>query len=201
MKSKLSALLLATGLMLGATNASAASFVVKAMDNSSGGGTALNTGIALTSGQTLVVSSSTNDLWSAGAADRISDANGLTGLRLATALDDSGKPVGTVIGGNYGIWSSGGLAAPYGSLGGRIGSSLQLLGANYTCPAWATGNLELFYWDSNSGDNFGEITFEINAKTGGSVPEPTSWAMMLTGFALLGTALRRSRRTARVRYT
>ena len=30
----------------------------------------------------------------------------------------------------------------------------------------------------------------------GAVPEPASWAMMLTGFGLLGTALRRSRRNA-----
>lgn len=30
----------------------------------------------------------------------------------------------------------------------------------------------------------------------GAVPEPASWAMMLTGFGLLGTALRSSRRKA-----
>ena len=197
MKSKLSALVMTAALALGATSASAATFVVKAMDNSSSGGTALNTGIALTAGQTLTVSSSTNDLWSAGAADRISDANGLTGLRLATALDDSGKPVGSVIGGNYGILNTAGLAAPFGSLVGRIGSSLQLIGANYTGPAWATGTLELFYWDSNSGDNFGQITFDINAKSSGAVPEPTTWAMMLAGFGLLGAAMRRARRAVR----
>lgn len=72
----------------------------------------------------------------------------------------------------------------------------------FTAPSGASrlflGTSDGFGWYNNVG------TIDVNIRqvsTSGSVPEPTSWAMMLTGFALLGTALRRSRRTARVRYT
>lgn len=42
----------------------------------------------------------------------------------------------------------------------------------------------------------GTGTFNISATA--AVPEPASWAMMLTGFGLLGTMLRRGRRNATV---
>ena len=177
--------------------ASAATFVVDAFTHSSnaGAGTPLNTGIALTAGQTLTVSSSTNDLWSAGALPRFSDANGLVGNRFATAADDSGQAPGTQIGQNFGLWNNFGYDAPYGALVGRIGSSYQLLGANFSGPAWATGTLELFYWDSNQGDNAGSIAFDINA-----VPEPATWGMMIMGFGVMGAAMRRRRQQVRVTY-
>ncbi|MEQ1549410.1 MAG: PEPxxWA-CTERM sorting domain-containing protein [Chakrabartia sp.] len=164
-------------------------FIVDAATHSSLGvsGTPLNTGIALTTGQNFTVSSSTNDLWSAGALPRFSDANGLTGSRLATALDDSGQAVGTQIGGNFGLPNFGGYAAPYGSLVGRIGGVYQLIGANYAGPAWNTGNLELFYWDSNAGDNSGRIAFDINS----AVPEAATWMMLILGFGIVGGTLRR----------
>jgi hypothetical protein len=38
-------------------------------------------------------------------------------------------------------------------------------------------------------------TFTLNGPAGGAVPEPASWAMMITGFGLAGATLRR-RRTA-----
>jgi PEP-CTERM motif len=170
-----------------AAPASAAVFIVKALDHSldSGSGTPLNTGIALTTGQSLSLSSSTNDLWSAGVLPRYSDANGLVGVRFATALDDSGQPIGTQIGGNFGTPTLAGHTAPFGSLVGRIGGVYQTLGANFSGPAWNTGTLELFYFDSTTPDNFGEIAFNI------SVPEPGSWALMILGFGLVGAAIRR----------
>jgi hypothetical protein len=185
---------LATAATLLASHSSqAAIVVVSALTHSSnsGSGTPLNTGIALTAGQTLTVSSSTNDLWSAGALPRFSDANGLVGNRLATALDDSGQAVGTTIGANFGLPTIFGYSAPYGSLVGRIGSTYQLIGANFSGPAWGTGNLELFYWDDFTGDNAGQITFNITTGNTGAVPEPASWALMLAGFGMTGTALRK----------
>lgn len=172
-----------------AVPAQSAVVVVQAQANSSSGGTGLVFG-PVTAGQGLIVSSSTNDLWSAGPPFRISDANGLVADRYAVAGDDSGATPGTQIGANYGTWTQDGFSAAYGTLVGRIGSDYQLLGANYNGSAWATGNLELFYWDSNNGDNFGEISFNITA-----VPEPGSWALMIFGFGLTGAALRNRRKT------
>lgn len=166
----------------------AATVVVQAQANSITGGTAVVFG-PVASGQTLTVSSSTNDLWSAGPPFRISDANGLVGDRYAVAGDDSGASPGTQIGANYGTFSIGTFSAPYGALVGRIGSTYQLLGANFSGPAWGSGNLELFYWDGFSGDNFGEITFNIAA-----VPEPSTWALAILGFGVVGAGLRRQRK-------
>ena len=192
---KMSSYLAAGALAFATAPASAATFVVSAFNHSSnnGTGTPLNTGISLTTGQILTISSSTDDLWSAGALPRYSDANGLTGNRFATATDDSGQAVGTQIGTNFGLPTFFGYSAPFGSLVGRIGGVYQLVGANFSGPAWGTGNLELFYWDSNNGDNFGDISFSISA-----VPEPAAWALMIAGFGLTGAAIRRR---AKVRVT
>ncbi len=168
--------------------ANAATFVVKALDHSinSGAGSALNTGLTFTTGDALNVSASTDDLWSAGALPRFSDANGLVADRLATASDDSGQSVGTQIGANFGAVTIDGFAAPFGALVGRIGSDYKLLGTSYTGGAWATGTLELFYWDTFTGDNSGDILVAVNG-----VPEPAAWAMMLAGFGIAGAAMRR----------
>lgn len=49
-------------------------------------------------------------------------------------------------------------------------------------------------------DVLGDPDFNVGSTPvgtlGSAVPEPASWAMMLTGFGLLGTALRTSRRNA-----
>lgn len=176
----------------------AATFVVDALANSSSGGSALNTGINLATGDVFTVSSSTDDLWSAGALPRFSDADGLdTNQRFATATDDSGEAVGTYIGGDFfGSWSQDGHTANYGSLVGRINGVYQTLGANFSGPAWENGTLELFYWDSNSGDNFGAITFNITA----GVPEASTWAMMILGLGGIGAAMRRRKQSVAVRF-
>jgi len=182
---------LAVGLAL-AGAANAATYVVAAMGNSSSGGAGLPT-IALNAGDVFSVSASTDDLWSAGALPRFSDADGLTGNRFATATDDSGQPVGTLIGANFGLWNQHGVSLPFGSLVGELGGVFQFLGTSFSGPAWASGTLNLYYWDSNNGDNFGDIKVDITQRGGGGVPEPASWALMITGFGLTGALLRRRR--------
>jgi hypothetical protein len=177
------------GTMLFSNPASAAVFVVDSAANSSGGGTGLAT-FAVTSGQKIKVASSTDDLWSLGALPRFTDANGLTADRFATASDDSGQAVGTKIGRDFGLYASGPYSFAYGSLVGEIGGVYKLLGANSTTSAWGTGTLNLYNWDSNLGDNSGSIRFDVSV-----VPEPATWAMLIAGFTLVGSGLRRRRRS------
>ena len=120
-------LILAVGLLAAAPlPASAANFVVDALANSANisgvtvTGTGLDT-ISLTMGENFSVTSNTNDLWSLGSLPRFSDANGLTGIRLATASDDSGQPVGTQIGADFGLLAAEGVNTSFGTLVGEIG--------------------------------------------------------------------------------
>ena len=131
---------------------------------------------------------------SAGPLPRWSDANGLIADRYKTASDDSVAAVGQQIGTNFGTWTQNGFTAPYGSLVGQIGSTYMLLGANGTFVAPTAGVLNLYYWDSNNGDNTGSIAFNI----GTAVPEPATWGMMILGFGAVGAGLRR--RSAKVTY-
>lgn len=170
---------------LAAQSVQAATVVVDAYANSSSGGVAVNA-ITLTAGQAFTISSSTDDLWSAGDLPRYSDANGLTGNRYATASDDSGQAIGTLIGINFGPYSQAGHSAAYGSLVGEIGGQYLTLGANFSGVAPASGTLHLYYWDSNYGDNTGHITFNVSA-----VPEPATYLMMMGGLLLLAPFRRR----------
>ncbi len=169
--------------------AQAAPFTVKAFDNSSSGGTGLAT-ISLLAGQSFTVSAGSDDLWSAGPLPRFSDADGLTGVRFATATDDSGMPVGTRIGAKFGAWVQHRLAAAYGSLVGEIGGNYFVVGTSFNGVAASAGTLNLFYWDSNNSNNFGEITAQVNVA---GVPEPETYALLLAGLGALGFIARRRR--------
>lgn len=74
---------------------------------------------------------------------------------------------------------------------GRKLTSVTLSGASSFAPAFTfnQGNLSfnLSGLSVNAGDT---VVFNIAA----AVPEPANWAMMITGFGLAGTALRRRRR-------
>ena len=188
--SALRPLALAIAALLVGAAAHAAPYTVKAFDNSSSGGTGLAT-ISLLAGQNFSVNASSDDLWSAGALPRYSDADGLTYNRFATAADDSGQAVGTQIGANFGLYSQGNLAAAYGTLVGQIDSGdYFVIGSAFNGVAAATGMLNLYYWDSNNGDNFGEISAEVNVA---GVPEPETYALMLAGLGALGFVARRRR--------
>ena len=179
---------LALAALLASASAHAATFVVDALGNSSSGGTGLAT-VALTAGQSFSVSVDTDDLWSAGALPRWSDADGLTGNRFATGSDESGEAAGTLIGIDFGLWSQGNLSAAYGTLVGQIDSGdYFVIGTSFSGTASASGTLKLYYWDSNNGDNVGSISANINA-----VPEPETYALMLAGLGAVGFMSRRRR--------
>jgi hypothetical protein len=164
-----------------AGSAHATVFVVGASANSSTGGVGLPS-LTVTDGEQFTVTSSTDDLWSAGELPRFADGDGLVMDRFATASDDSGEPVGTLI-------------APFASLVGEIDGVYRELGANFSGAAWGTGTLNLYFWDQNSFDNSGTIAFDVSPASGG-VPEPAAWAMMILGFGLAGGLLRARPRTA-----
>jgi hypothetical protein len=170
--------------------AGAANVVVDAQGNSSSGGVGATTGLNLTTGQSFTVTVNPGDLWNAGPLPRWSNADGLTHDLFATGSDDSGQAAGTLIGQNFGLWTQHGLSAAYGTLVGDIGGVFHTLGSNFAGPAWGSGALTLYYWDSNNSDNTQFITAAVNA-----IPEPATWAMMIGGFGLMGLTLR-SRKTA-----
>ena len=76
---------------------------VFAYDNSSSGGTGAETEIFLTAGDSFSVIAGVDDLWSAGANPRWSNAKGLVGYLYATGADQSGSPSGTLIGQNFDV--------------------------------------------------------------------------------------------------
>jgi len=76
--------------LAGVSATSAQAVVVDAFTNSSSGGTGSSTGVFLTVGQIFTVDVNPNDLWNAGALPRWSNADGLTGVLLATGLGFAG---------------------------------------------------------------------------------------------------------------
>ena len=55
----------------------------------------------------------------------------------------------------------------------------------------APATVDFFLYDDALGDNRGGVSIGVSA-----VPEPATWAMMITGFALVGFGLRSCRKTA-----
>lgn len=130
----------------------ASSFNVKAMQNSVSGGTGLNTQLHVEPGQLLVISVDPADVWSAGAADRTSNANGL----------------GNPLGGDYGLFTRGSQSFLYGALVGSLdnGSTFFGIGTLLTMTVLTSGTLKLYYWDSNNNDNAGQIRVLVNVYDG-----------------------------------
>lgn len=183
---KLLATLAAICGLLMAPLSQAASFDVDARANSISGGSGVDT-LTFSLGDWFSVSANPGDLWSAGALPRWSNADGLIGNLFASGSDESGQPAGTLIGQDYGLYSSGGFAAPYGALVGRIGGGdYFLIGTSFSGQANASGMLKLFYWDQNFLDNADHIAVTVTA-----VPEPGTLAMLLAGLGLMGVMARR----------
>lgn len=128
-------------------------FIVKAKENSVSGGTPMITGVSVTKGQLLTISVSPDDKWSAGAADRESNANGL----------------GNPFGGNYGVFTNASFSFFYGSLVGSLdeGKTYFAVGTRLEMSILIpNGRLLLYYWDSNNTDNTGEITATVAVYNG-----------------------------------
>ena len=173
---------------LASTGQNLVQIVVQALANSYTGGTLVPV-FDVVQGQTIRVSSSTNDLWSAGFLPRFSDGDGLVAFRLATAQDDSGIQPGTQIGAAFGNLAIGNFSAPFGALVGQIGNQNVLLGANGTVTAPATGTLSVGYWDSNAGDNTGSIAFTFaTGSGGGGTSNPANLTVTTGGNLTVGSA-------------
>jgi len=123
-------------------------FVVKAKENSVSGGVPMQTGVAVGPGDLLTVSVPAEQTWSAGAADRISNANGL------------GNPLG---GTQYGQYVKGIFSFLCGSLVGSLdgGKTFFAVGTRMEMTILAKGKLSLYYWDINDDDNFDSVTATV----------------------------------------
>lgn len=131
-------------------------FVVKAKENSVSGGAPLVTGISVSKGELLTISVAPDDKWSAGAADRESNANGLS----------------NPFGGNYGVFTKGVFSFFYGSLVGSLddGKTFFAVGTRMEMSIlFPTGRLLLYYWDSNNADNTGSILATVAVYKGPAV--------------------------------
>ena len=162
---------IAASLMAPTSGARAAIFTVEAINDIPSW---LDTGINLASSTTYnfsVVSPGT--IWSAGSdvpSSRKSNANG---------IDPS----------FYGQFTFGDLTANYGSLVGEVGNHFFLIGTGPLSLSGLTGELKIGYWDSFYGDNAGSQTLAITT----GIPEASTLAMMILGFAAVGfMAYRRS---------
>ena len=126
-----------------------------------------DTGLNLVSGNTYnftVIDPGT--IWSAGSNtpfSRDSDANGI-------------PP-----GGGYGVLTMDSFTANFGAVVGDAGGHLFLIGTGPLNLPGLSGELTVGYWDSFYGDNSGSQQLSVSA-----VPEPSTWAMMILGFAGLG---------------
>lgn len=172
---------------------------VDAAANSISGGTGLPT-VTVNLGDPLTITAGAGDLWSAGALPRWSNADGLVVSLVATGTDDSGEPAGTTIGQNFGTVTVDGFTAPFGALVGEIGGAYRLIGTSFQGPAWGSGLLEFWYWDSNSADNSGSIRVSFATATNGGgdptvpVPVPAPLALLGAGALLAGCFARRPHR-------
>jgi hypothetical protein len=149
-----------------------AAYVVDAEANASLN-TPLDTHVTLTAAMlyTFAVENAATTIWSAG-----SD-NPYPRTSTAAGID----PVVS----NYGTLTQNGFTANFGALVGEAGSTFFLIGTG-TSLSGLSGDLKLMYWDDTFTDNSGIQTVDVT----GGVPEATTWAMMIAGFAGLGLAMR-----------
>ena len=148
--------------------AAASTGVVDAKDNSLIGGTAFDTGVFLSIGESFSVTANAADLWN----------NSGTDPTYVSNADGHPSQAGSI----------GGLTDSIGSLVGEIGNGpLFHVGTSYSSFAGVQGELKLFYFDSDAYNNTGSVDVEVS-----TVPEPANLALM--GLALGAFALTRRRK-------
>lgn len=166
--------LIAAAMSLGLVGAASATTVtVESAANSSGGGVGLATGFVLAAGDAFQVWANIRDTWSLGNNDpgctRESNADGLTAC--------------------FPAYNQGNLTTRYGTLVGQIGSGdFFVVGSHFSGTALTSGELHLYNWDSNTGDNSGSIAAKL-----GAVPLPAGGLLLLG--ALGGIAALRRRKS------
>ena len=148
--------------------AAASTGVVDAKDNSLIGGTAFDTGVFLSIGESFSVTANAADLWN----------NSGTDPTYVSNADGHPSQAGSI----------GGLTDSIGSLVGEIGNGpLFHVGTSYSSFAGVQGELKLFYFDSDADNNTGSVRVAVSA-----IPEPANIALM--GLALGAFALSRRRK-------
>jgi hypothetical protein len=136
----------------------------------------LDTGITASAGSTYqfsVINPAT--LWSAGSDipfPRSSTADGINPAFYGTNTQD-------------------GFTADFGALVGEDATHFFLIGTGPNAITGLSGDIKVGYWDSFYGDNSGSQTLSVTA-----VPEPSTWAMMILGFAGIGAMTYRRRTCA-----
>jgi hypothetical protein len=166
-------------------NATPIPFTVFAMANSSTGGVPLAT-VSVVAGDLLSVTVALNDCWAAGSGDRTTNADGLVGATTnACRLSPST---------NFVLWTQLGASFPFASLVGQIGSGTPfLIGTSFNGVVTSSGVLTLMFWDSNNGDNFGDIVAMVDV-TSTAVPEPSTALLMTLGALVFAIRRVRNRR-------
>jgi hypothetical protein len=79
----------------------------------------------------------------------------------------------------------------FGALVGLDGNGFFLIGTGPTVLSGLSGDLKVGYWDTYYPDNTGIQTLSVSA-----VPEPSTWAMLILGFAGIGAMAYRRRKSA-----
>ena len=171
----------ALAISAGCASAATTTFDVLSADHSlAAAGMGLDTGIALTFGDSFSISAALGDFWSLGAL-----------LTRSVNADGDSEATGAPVFGTH-TDSTSGQSFVFGQLVGRIGmGDYFLVGTDFSGAANATGNLFLLNWDSNSGDNTGSIAATVQYMPS-SVPLPASLPLLLAAIGGFG-ALRRRR--------
>ena len=74
---------------------------------------------------------------------------------------------------------------------GAIASNYPQTNAMFSATAGNGGSFRLQFGTNGVGDNVGPILDNVSVGISSAVPEPATWAMMIAGFGLVGSAMRR----------
>jgi hypothetical protein len=162
---------IAAALLAVAGIASAATAVVSvdSQANSIVGGSGLDSGVFLTEGVAFTVTST--GTWQ----------NDPNPYYISTAAGHTDTDQGISTSSGYYTFYSGELVGEIGNSGVYFG-----IGDSYSGVATSSGTLNLFYWDSDAGNNSGAVSSSISV-----VPEPANVALIAMGLAAFALSRRR----------